>query len=144
MQMLNFPVAAGTSGHLLGGALAAVLVGPWAGAVCVAVVLVVQALLFADGGLSALGLNILNMALVGALGGWLVFAGLRRAAARDQSSVAGASGVAAFAAVVLASIAFTVEYAIGGRRGASVRHRGRRDGRCPCAHRGRRSGHHRR
>src|SRR5215204_6667604 len=57
VQMLNFPVAAGTSGHLLGGVLAAVLVGPWAGCICVAVVLVVQSL-YADGGLTALGLNI--------------------------------------------------------------------------------------
>ena len=72
-QMLNFPVASGTSGHLLGGVLAAVLVGPWAGALAVTVVLVVQALLFADGGLSALGLNIVNMALVGAFVGYGVF-----------------------------------------------------------------------
>ena len=72
-QMLNFPVASGTSGHLLGGALAAVLLGPWVGAVCVSVVLVVQALLFADGGLSALGLNVVNMAFVAGFGGWLVF-----------------------------------------------------------------------
>ena len=64
-QMINFPVANGTSGHLLGGVLAAVLVGPWAGALAVTVVLVVQALLFADGGLSALGLNVVNMALAG-------------------------------------------------------------------------------
>ncbi|MEQ1787176.1 MAG: energy-coupling factor ABC transporter permease, partial [Acidimicrobiales bacterium] len=70
VQMLNFPVASGTSGHLLGGVLAAVLVGPWAGAICVTVVLVVQALLFADGGLSALGLNIVNLGLVGTLGGY--------------------------------------------------------------------------
>jgi cobalt/nickel transport system permease protein len=68
VQMLNFPVAAGTSGHLLGGVLAAVLVGPWAGAICVAVVLLVQSML-ADGGLTALGLNITNMALVGGVGG---------------------------------------------------------------------------
>jgi cobalt/nickel transport system permease protein len=64
VQMLNFPVASGTSGHLLGGVLAAALVGPWAGALCVTVVLVVQGLVFADGGLSALGLNIVNMAFV--------------------------------------------------------------------------------
>ena len=64
VQALNFPIAAGTSGHLLGGALAAVLVGPWTGALCVTVVLAVQALFFADGGFSALGLNDTNMALV--------------------------------------------------------------------------------
>ncbi len=77
VQMLNFPVANGTSGHLLGGALAAVLVGPWLGPLCVAVVLLVQGLLFADGGLSALGLNIVNMALISAWGGYLVFVALR-------------------------------------------------------------------
>ena len=81
VQMLNFPVASGTSGHLLGGVLAAVLVGPWVGALCVSVVLVVQALLFADGGLSALGLNIVNMALVGAIGGYVVFRARARGAA---------------------------------------------------------------
>ena len=77
-QMLNFPVASGTSGHLLGGVLAAVLVGPWAGALAVTVVLIVQAFLFADGGLSALGLNVINMALVGALAGYAVFAAAPR------------------------------------------------------------------
>ena len=77
VQMLNFPVVSGTSGHLLGGLLAAVLVGPWVGALCVSVVLFVQALVFADGGLSALGLNVINMALVTALGGYLIFRGLR-------------------------------------------------------------------
>jgi cobalt/nickel transport system permease protein len=68
-QMVNFPVAAGTSGHLLGGVLAAVLLGPWLGSIVVTVVLVVQALVFADGGLSALGLNVFNMAIIGAAGG---------------------------------------------------------------------------
>src|SRR5262249_32884778 len=63
-QMLNFPVASGTSGHLLGGLLAAVLVGPWLGSLAVSIVLTVQCLLFADGGVSALGLNIVNMAII--------------------------------------------------------------------------------
>ena len=120
VQMLNFPVAAGTSGHLLGGALAAVLVGPWAGALCVAVVLLVQGLLFADGGLSALGLNIVNMALVTAWGGYAVFLLLRRALPRTRTSVTISAGVAAGISVVLASLAFVVEYAIGGNGGASV------------------------
>ena len=79
-QMINFPVANGTSGHLLGGVLAGVLVGPWAGALAVSVVLVVQALLFADGGLSALGLNIVNMALAGTFVGYGIFLLLRRRA----------------------------------------------------------------
>jgi cobalt/nickel transport system permease protein len=114
VQMLNFPVAAGTSGHLLGGALAAILVGPWVGALCVAVVLVVQALLFADGGLSALGLNIINMALVTAWGGYAIFLLLRRFLPATKASVTVSAGVAAGISVVLASVAFVVEYAIGG------------------------------
>jgi cobalt/nickel transport system permease protein len=119
MQMLNFPVAAGTSGHLLGGVLAAVLVGPWAGCICVAVVLVVQSLL-ADGGLTALGLNITNMAVVGVFGGWAVFRLLRRALPATKSSVSVASGIAAGVSVVLAASAFVVEYAAGGAGGAPV------------------------
>jgi cobalt/nickel transport system permease protein len=119
-QMVNFPVATGTSGHLLGGALAAVLMGPAAGAVCVSVVVFVQALLFADGGLSALGLNVVNMALVTAFGGYVVFRAVRAVLPRRATSVALAGGVAAGVSVVLASIAFVVEYAIGGTGGASV------------------------
>ena len=120
VQMLNFPVAAGTSGHLLGGCLAAVLVGPWAGALCVSVVLLVQGLLFADGGLSALGLNIVNMALVTAWGGYAIFLLLRRALPATRTGVTISAGVAAGLSVVLASLAFVVEYAIGGNGGASV------------------------
>jgi cobalt/nickel transport system permease protein len=120
VQMLNFPVAAGTSGHLLGGAMAAILVGPWAGALCVAVVLLVQGLLFADGGLSALGLNMVNMSLVTAWGGYAVFALLRRALPATKASVTAAAGVAAGISVVLASLAFVVEYAVGGNGGAPV------------------------
>jgi cobalt/nickel transport system permease protein len=120
VQMLNFPVATGTSGHLLGGVLAAVLVGPYMGSLCVSVVLLVQALLFADGGLSALGLNIVNMSLVTAFGGYLVFLALRRVLPRTPSAVVMASGIAAGVGVVLASFAFTLEYAIGGAGGASV------------------------
>lgn len=119
VQMLNFPVAAGTSGHLLGGALAAILVGPWAGALCVAVVLVVQSL-FADGGLTALGLNIINMALVTAWGGYAMFYLIRRVLPKNRSSVVAASGIASMLSVVLASLAFTLEYALGGTGTASV------------------------
>lgn len=120
-QMMNFPVAAGTSGHLLGGVLAVVLVGPWLGVLCVTVVVVVQALLFADGGLSALGLNIVNMALVPCLGGWAVFRGLRLVLPRSHAGVVVAAGVAAGLSVVLASLAFTLEFAIGGTADVSIR-----------------------
>jgi len=120
VQMLNFPVAAGTSGHLIGGVLAAVLVGPWAAAICLAVVLVVQAL-FADGGLSALGLNILNMGLVGGMGGYLVFATVRAVLPKTRAGVLAATAVAAWSSVVLASAAFALEYAIGGTVDLSLR-----------------------
>lgn len=119
VQMLNFPVAAGTSGHLLGGALAAILVGPWAGAICVAVVLVVQSL-FADGGLTALGLNIFNMSLITAFGGFAIFVVLRRLLPKSRGGVVAASGVAAMVSVVLASLGFTLEYALGGTGTVSV------------------------
>jgi cobalt/nickel transport system permease protein len=119
VQMLNFPVAAGTSGHLLGGALAAILVGPWAGAICVAVVLMVQAL-FADGGLTALGLNIGNMSLITAFGGYAIFMFLRGALPKSRGGVVIASGIASMVSVVLASLGFTLEYALGGTGTASV------------------------
>ena len=118
-QMLTFPVAGGTSGHLLGGALAAVLVGPWAGALCVAVVLLVQAL-FADGGLTALGLNILNMAILTSFGGYLLFLGLRRVLPHTIAGLSAAAGAAAGLSVVVASLAFTLEYALGGAGGAPL------------------------
>jgi len=70
VQMLTFPVGVGTSGHLLGGALAAVLVGPWTAILCMSVVLLVQGLLFADGGLTALGTNITLMGVIAVLVGW--------------------------------------------------------------------------
>ena len=84
LQMLNFPVASGTSGHLLGGCLAAVLVGPWVGSLCMAVVFIVQALVFADGGLTALGLNIIMMGYVTCFVGYAVFLLLRKVCPDDQ------------------------------------------------------------
>ncbi len=120
VQMLNFPVASGTSGHLLGGVLAAVLVGPWTGALCVTVVLLVQSLLFADGGLSALGLNVINMAFVGAFVGYGIFLAVRRVLPKRPASVSLAAGLAALCAPVLASLLFIVEYAIGGNGAASI------------------------
>jgi cobalt/nickel transport system permease protein len=119
-QMLNFPVATGTSGHLLGGLLAAVLVGPWLGSLAVTTVLVVQSLLFADGGVSALGLNIINMAFVPAFVGYGLFAVARRVLPATRSGVLAATAVAAFCSVVLASIAFTVEYGLGGNGAAPI------------------------
>jgi cobalt/nickel transport system permease protein len=113
-QMLNFPVGAGTSGHLLGGALAAVLVGPWTGVLCVSVVLIVQALLFADGGITALGTNITLMSVVAVAVGWLVFRAARRALPNTTGWVAPATAVGAFASVPVTAAAFTGLYALGG------------------------------
>lgn len=112
-QMFNFPVAAGTTGHLLGGALAAVLLGPWTGLIVVTVVVVVQALLFADGGLTALGYNVLNMAVVTSLGGWGVFRLARRFLPVTVRGISLAAGIAAFASVVLSSAAFSLEWLFG-------------------------------
>ncbi len=88
VQMLNFPIfTAGVSGHLLGGALAAMLVGPWVGALCVAVVLVVQALVFGDGGVAMLGLNITNMAVIGIAVAYLLIALLLRVLPRTPTGL---------------------------------------------------------
>jgi cobalt/nickel transport system permease protein len=113
-QMLNFPVGAGTSGHLLGGALAAVLVGPWTGLLCVSVVLLVQAFLFADGGITALGTNITLMGVVGLLAGWLVFRGLQRVLPKRVGLVPPLAAVGALVSVPAAALAFVGLYAVGG------------------------------
>ncbi|WP_018681130.1 energy-coupling factor ABC transporter permease [Actinokineospora enzanensis] len=112
-QMLNFPVLPGVSGHLLGGALAAILVGPWVGALCVSIVLVVQGLVFADGGLTALGANITNMALIGTAAGFGVAVLLRRFT-RTRGGLVAVAFTAAFANTVIASLGFVLEFAIGG------------------------------
>ncbi len=119
-QMLNFPVASGTSGHLMGGVLAAVLVGPWLGSLAVAMVLVVQALLFADGGVSALGLNIINIAFIPAFLGYGIFLLARHVLPRTRVGVLSATAIASVASVVLAALAFVVQYAIGGNGAVSV------------------------
>jgi cobalt/nickel transport system permease protein len=120
VQMLNFQVLPGVSGHLLGGALAVVLVGPWVGALCVATVLVVQCLLFADGGLTALGLNIFNMAVLGTAAGYLVVAGLLRLLPRRPSTITVAAFVAAVVSVVVASQGFVLQYWMGGTTDLSI------------------------
>ncbi|MFZ0157677.1 MAG: energy-coupling factor ABC transporter permease [Kineosporiaceae bacterium] len=112
-QMLNFPVAAGTSGHLLGGVLAAVLVGPYTGALCLAVVLLVQGLFFADGGITALGVNVTDMSVVGVGVGYLIFLAAVRLLPKTRAGVVAASAVAAFLSVPAAAAAFTAMYAIG-------------------------------
>ncbi|MFJ8947322.1 energy-coupling factor ABC transporter permease [Streptomyces sp. NPDC102395] len=114
VQMLNFPVAAGTSGHLLGGALAAILVGPYTGVLCVSVVLLMQGVLFADGGLTALGVNITVMAVVTTVVAYTVFRALVKVLPNSRRSVTVASFVAALLSVPAAALAFTLVYWIGG------------------------------
>ncbi len=125
VQMVNFPVLPGVSGHLLGGALAAVLVGPATGALCIAIVLVVQSLLFADGGVTALGTNIVNMALIGVVAGYTVavvcLAVLTRSGRRVSVRGLGAiSFLAAVIGTVCAAGGFLVQYAIGGAAGVGL------------------------
>src|SRR4051812_48876980 len=113
-QMVNFPVGPGVSGHLLGGVLSTVLLGPWAGAVVIATVLIVQCFLFSDGGLTALGANFVNMGLIGAVGGYAIYAPIRRAIGGRPGVLIGAM-IAAWFSVLLASGAFAVELAASGR-----------------------------
>ncbi|MEU0566733.1 energy-coupling factor ABC transporter permease [Nonomuraea sp. NPDC005983] len=113
VQMLNFPVAAGTSGHLLGGALAAILVGPYTGVLCMAVVLLVQGVFFADGGLTALGINVTIMGIVTVLVGWGVFRLVSRVA-RGKGAVTAAAFLAALISVPAAALVFTLLFWIGG------------------------------
>ncbi|NEC04016.1 energy-coupling factor ABC transporter permease [Streptomyces sp. SID7909] len=114
VQMLNFPVAAGTSGHLLGGALAAILVGPYTGVLCISVVLLMQGILFADGGLTALGVNVLDMGIVTTVVAYALFRGLVGVLPRTRRSMTAASFVAALVSVPAAACAFTLMYWIGG------------------------------
>lgn len=114
-QMLNFPVGVGTSGHLVGGALAAVLVGPWTAMLCLSVVLMVQGLLFADGGLTALGTNITLMGVVTVVVGWVVTRGVLAVLPRRPSSVPPAAAIGALLSVPAAAGVFVVLFAIGGQ-----------------------------
>ncbi len=113
-QMINFPVGAGTSGHLLGGALAAVLVGPWTAMLCLTVVLLVQALLFADGGLTALGTNVTLLAVITVLVGWAATRTALAVLPRRSASVVPASFVGALVSVPVAALAFVALYELGG------------------------------
>ena len=114
LQMINFPIAAGTSGHLLGGALAVIVLGPHLGIICISIVVVIQSLLFADGGLSALGINVFNMAIVTSLVGWLVITSWKKLFGEASVSIISGSIVAGLLSVIFSSIAFVFEYALGG------------------------------
>ncbi len=116
-QMLNFPVAGGTSGHFLGAILACVLLGPWEGMLTIVVVLGVQCFFFADGGLTALGANIFNMAIVGGLASYALLRLSEKPLSRavgEKAALLSCTGVFAWFSVVLASAACALELAISG------------------------------
>ncbi|MFA5113351.1 MAG: energy-coupling factor ABC transporter permease [Candidatus Margulisiibacteriota bacterium] len=108
-QMFNFPISGGTSGHLIGGVFASVILGPFAGAIVIAAVLAVQMLFFADGGLVAIGANIINMALFGTIVAYYIYYYLKRIAPEWLAIVA-----AAWSAVPLAAFACALELGFSG------------------------------
>ncbi len=113
-QMINFPVVGGTSGHLLGAVLAAVLLGPWAATLVMASVIAVQSLLFQDGGLLAMGANIVNMGLIGTIGGYAIYRALARLLGGEEKGRLPAAAVAAWCAVMLGAGATSLELAASG------------------------------
>jgi cobalt/nickel transport system permease protein len=114
VQMLNFPVAGGTSGHLMGGALAAILLGPWLACIVMAVVLSGQAFIFADGGVTALGANVFNMGVVGALGVGLLMVAARHVLPRTRTSFLAVAGVGAWLSVMAGALLCAVELGVSG------------------------------
>lgn len=114
-QMINFPIPGGTSGHLLGGTLAGVLLGPWAGSLVMTVVFIVQAVLFQDGGLTVLGANIVNMGLIGTFGGYYLYRALRKALGRDTSrGILVGTAIAAWFSVFIAALMTALQLALSG------------------------------
>jgi len=119
-QMFNFQVVGGTSGHLLGGVLAAILLGPWAGTLVMACVVAVQGLVFQDGGLVVMGANIFNMGVVGTLGGYALYVALCRVLGGEERGRLPAAAVAAWASVVVGSACMAVELGISGTTDLAV------------------------
>ncbi|MFC1846902.1 energy-coupling factor ABC transporter permease [Chloroflexota bacterium] len=113
-QMLNFPVAGGTSGHVIGAALVAILLGPWAAVIIMSVVLIAQSLIFQDGGLLALGANIFNMGIVAGFGAYFIYNFLNSILGDNSRSTMIAGFAAAWGSVLLASIACAIELAVSG------------------------------
>lgn len=114
-QMINFPIPGGTSGHLLGGTLAGVLLGPWAGTLVMAVVFIVQAVIFQDGGITVLGANITNMGLIGTFCGYYLYRLIRQALGHDTwKGMAVGTTIAAWTSVFVASILCAVQIALSG------------------------------
>lgn len=119
-QMVNFPVGHGTSGHLLGGVLAALVIGPFEALLVMTVILSVQALMFGDGGIIALGANIFNMGVVGALGGYAYFRFLQQGKRNMRKQFVRSAFVAAWLSVIAASVAASLELAFSGTERLSV------------------------
>jgi cobalt/nickel transport system permease protein len=113
-QAINFPVAAGTSGHLMGGALAAIVMGPWAGTLIMTAVVVVQSLLFQDGGLLVMGWNILNMGVFTAFTGYAAYKLVRRIFSDHPAALVAGGFVGAWLSVEVGSIATAFELAASG------------------------------
>ncbi len=113
-QMLNFPVAGGTSGHFLGAVFSAVLLGPWASLLIMTIVLTVQCLGFADGGLTAIGSNVFNMGVVGALGGYTIFYGIYSLFHKTRRGFFAALAVASWFSIVMGASAAAAELALSG------------------------------
>jgi cobalt/nickel transport system permease protein len=109
--MFNFQVAGGTSGHLLGGVLAAVLLGPWAGTVVMACVIAVQALVFQDGGLVVMGANIFNMGIVGTFGGYYVYRSIAGILGGESRARLPAAAIAGWLSVMAAAVLLSVQLA---------------------------------
>lgn len=113
-QAINFPVAAGTSGHLLGGALAAILLGPWAASLVMTAVIAIQALLFQDGGILAMGSNILNMGVLTAFSGSLLYTLVRRPFGGHRRARLVAAIASGWASVEVGAVATAVQLALSG------------------------------
>lgn len=118
-QMINFPVGAGTSGHLMGGALAAILVGPYTGVLCISVVLLIQ-MFFADGGVSAYGINVTLMGIVSVAVGYGIFRLLMAVLPKNRGSVTTASFAGALVSVPASALAFVGLFALGGTADLSL------------------------
>jgi len=113
-QMLNFPIGGGTSGHFLGAAAVAALLGPWSACLVLTLVLIIQCLGFADGGLTALGTNIVNMGIIGGFGGYLLMRALRAVLPRGRGGYVAAAALASWASVAMAATVCSLELAASG------------------------------
>lgn len=119
-QMLNFAVAGGTSGHLLGAALAMILLGPWAAVLVMTTVVGVQALIFQDGGLLALGGNMFNMAVIGVFVSYFVYRTVRRVSGNRTWGVFVGGALAAWSSIFIAALAAALQLSLSGTSPANI------------------------